>query len=348
MKFAALSEALRNLADLIRFIESSDQKSAAIKSILDAGPNIGNPAYHWALGASEFTPGRTYDYVCAVILLYGILERFIEDVTEEYVQLNVAKTASYGLLPEKMRSTHFDLTVLHLQRTSDGRYDGLASASELTTCLAACLAGDVPYRFISESITHHTANFRTPVIDDFFGRLGISGISRRCISTQYFVEHLETTGISASTERPEAALDLVNDLVMRRNQVAHGDMNNAIRPSDLLPYCEQVKAYCVSIAELLYESFVGYVAQGSGVDHGKPISVFNNNIVCIQTRGTVLMLGTQLAIQRTDESWYYAEVLGIQMDHAEIEQTPAGEDVAVGLRINARCKSTYRVKSILL
>ena len=348
MKFVALSEALRNLADLARFIESSDQKSAAIKAILDAGPNVGNPAYDWALGASEFTPGRTYDYVCAVILLYGILERFIEDVTEEYVQLIVSKTASYGRLPEKMRSTHFDLTVLHLQRTSDSRYDGLASASELTTCLAACLAGEVPYRFISESITHHTANFRTPVIDDFFGRLGISSISRRCVSTQSFVEHLKAVGISASTERPEAALDLVNDLVIRRNQVAHGDINNAIRPSDLLPYCEQVNAYCVSIAELLHESFVGHVAQSSGVDHGRPISVFNNNFVCIQTKGAVLMIGTPLAIQRMDESWYFAEVLGIQIDHADIGQTPAGEDVAVGLKISARCKSAYRVKSISL
>lgn len=348
MKFVALSEALRNLADLIRFIESSDQKGAAIKAILDTGPSVGNPAYDWALEASEFTPGRTYDYVCAVILLYGILERFIEDVTEEYVQLIVSKTASYGRLPEKMRNTHFELTVLHLQRTNDSRYDGLASASELTTCLAACLAGEVPYRFISESITHHTANFRTPVIDDFFGRLGVSSISRRCISTQSFDEHLKAVGISASTERPEAALDLVNDLVMRRNQVAHGDMNNAIRTSDLLPYCEQVNAYCVSIAELLYESFVGHIAQGSGVDHGKPISVFNKNIVCVQTKGAVLMIGTPLAIQRTDDSWYYAEVLGIQMDNVDIDQTPAGEDVAVGLKITARCKLTYRVKSISL
>jgi hypothetical protein len=129
MKLWALSEALRKLADLIRFIASSDKKVAAIKEILDTEPSVGNPAYDWAVEASEFTLGRTYDYVCVVILLYGILERFIEDVAEEYVQLIVSKTASYGRLPEKMRSTHFDLTVLHLQRTSDSRYDGLASAS---------------------------------------------------------------------------------------------------------------------------------------------------------------------------------------------------------------------------
>ena len=83
MKFVALSEALRNLEDLIRFIESSDQKSAAIKSILEGAPNIGNPAYDWALGASEFTPGRTYDYVYDHFAFADLGRGFIEDVTEE-------------------------------------------------------------------------------------------------------------------------------------------------------------------------------------------------------------------------------------------------------------------------
>ena len=247
-----------------------------------------------------------------------------------------------------MRKAHFDLTILHLQRTIDSRYDGRATAPELTASLAACLSGETPYKFISETVTHHTANFRTPIVDDFFGRLGVSSISRRCISTNFFCKYMALAGISASSKRPEAALDLVNDLVTRRNQVAHGDISNTIKSTGLIAYCEQVKAYCNSISEILYASFFEHAVEVSGVDHGKPISVFNNNIVCIQSKRAILKIGTILAIQRTNNTWYNVEIVELQMNNVAIAQTPADKDTAVGLKISGTCKATYRIKSLIL
>jgi hypothetical protein len=348
MSYPALPAALKSLEDLRRFAESSERKVAAVKQVLALDLVAEGPALDWAREVSEFTSGRTYDYVCSIVLLYGILERFIEELAEEYVTDLVRATSKYETLPSKLRQSHFDLTLTHLQRTRDSRYDGRVNATQLASALSGCLAGQQPYDVIAESMLHHTSNFRVPVIDEFFGRLNIPSASRRCIFTPEFENYMAVMGLTAPQDRPEVTLDLVNDLVTRRNQVAHGDTSNTLGPSELVPYCRQVEAYCRALSTVLYEAFIGHVAENYGFDHGFPIAVYNHNIVCIQSNGMELRTGSMLALQRPDQTWYPVKIVRIEIDRVAVENVPAGNNEKVGLEIDGRCKEKYRVNSITL
>ena len=177
------------------------------------------------------------------------------------------------------------------------------------------------------------------------GRLNIQSACRRSVLSSPFQQYLANAGLAAPNDRPEAALDLVNVLVTRRNEVAHGNTSNALAPSELFPYCDQVEAFCRGLAQIMDESLIDHLVTQRGVDHGNPIAVYNHTIACIRTQGVTLEPGHYLAVQRNDSTWYRAKVLGIEIGNAPVQCTPAGQDVAVGLQLDVRCKPTYRLVS---
>jgi hypothetical protein len=207
------------------------------------------------------------------------------------------------------------------------------------------LAGAVPYTFSVESMIYHSANFRTAIVDDYFNKFGVEAISKRAVRTSAFVEAVENVGDGISPERPEAALDLVNELVVRRNQVAHGDLSDIIAPSGLVPFCERLEAYVRGLHDVLDNSVVKSLAEVSGWDHGSPVAVYNHNIVCINSHGQPIRVGDILAIENTEKNWYRATVESIEIAGQPVQATPPGHGVKVGLKIDKRCKVSYRIKS---
>lgn len=256
----SLSAALSALEDTEKFIKFSELRSDAVKQILSRAADIDGAAQEWAQRTSTFPASRSFDYACVVIVLYGILERYIEDAAEGFVKALCRCIDKYGDLPERLRVSHFELAVEHLKRTKDARYDGNTSAVDLSASLSGCLAGSVPYSLVTESFLHHTANFRVATVDEFLGRLGISSASRRAVLTDAFSGYLTEAGKALPADRPEAALDLINVLVSLRNEVAHGAVSNTLAPSELLPYCAQLSAYCKALATVIDEAMVGHLA----------------------------------------------------------------------------------------
>ncbi|MBI5845717.1 MAG: hypothetical protein HZB23_13730 [Deltaproteobacteria bacterium] len=346
MNYAALSTALARLDDLRCFSELSENKITAVKHLLTLDLNVAGPAFEWANKISNFSPGRTYDYACSIVLLYGVLERFIEEIAEEFIT-NVVKVApTYDALPDKLREAHFDLTVSHLQRTRGSRYDGRYDAIQIVDAFSGCLSGKIPYRFIVESMRYHTSNFRVPMVDEFFGRIGIESASRRCVKTDEFDAFLKSYDRIASNERPETVLDLINDLVVRRNEVAHGDTSNVLAHSEIIPYCDMLSAYCKGLTTVINQTFINYIAK-YGTDHGLPIAVYNHNIVCIYSRGVELIPGSLLLIKNSSNNWYSVKVMQVQVNSETVTNAPAGIDTPVGLKIDGKCKKSYKIKSII-
>jgi hypothetical protein len=346
----AIRSALARIQELRRFLALSERKSKAVKQLLDSAinNNVQTPAEEWAADTASFTAGRTYDYVCSIVLLYGLLERFIEEVAEEYLIALIARTKTLSELPPKLQTSHFDSTIAQLQRTRDSRYNGKCDAVRLAESFSACISGKSPIDFINEPLLFHTSNFRVPVVDDFLNRIGIPHASRRAVETQGFAEfnNVQSEKRIVSPDFPESVWDLVNDLVERRNQVAHGDISAVLAPSALRPYCDLIEAYCSALAKVVRDTLAGTLAQSVGVLHDSPIDVFNHSIVCIQSRGEELHAGTMLACKAEGGAWYSLMVETVQIDGKPVQCSPKGQDVAVGLKTDGRCKTSHTVYSV--
>ncbi|MBK8285917.1 MAG: hypothetical protein IPK97_14165 [Ahniella sp.] len=261
MTQSALPDALRSIENVRRFIRSSESKVSAVKHILSISEDIARCASTWARDVAEFDEGRKYDFACAVIMLYGAMERFVEDSAEEAIAGLLRVTESYEDLPARLRTVHFDLTLTHLARTRESRYDRRIGAQELVQALSSCLSSNCPFEFITDSMLHHSANFRVQIVDDFYARLDLSSASILAIESTPFQAYLTSLGITVSSGRPEAILDRINLLVSMRNEVAHGDMRNILAPSELMPYCDQLEAYCRGLSDALDSHVVSLCTQ---------------------------------------------------------------------------------------
>lgn len=345
MTKSALPAALAAIENVRRFIRSSESKVSAVKHILGLSTSVAGAALDWARDVATFDEGKKYDYACTVVMLYGALERFIEDSADEFIAEIIKAAESYEDLPDRLRSSHFELTLAHLTRTRESRYEGRVNAQELAKAFSSCLSNSRPFEFIAESMLHHSANFRIQTIDEFFGRIDVLTVSRRAVESPPFQNYLATLGTRLPAGRPEAILDRINLLVSMRNEVAHGDITNILAPSEIVPYCDQLEAYCRGITEVLDGALVAYLAGRRGIDHGSPIAVYNHSIVCINSRGACIRVGDDLAVKRADQSWFRAKVETIEIDNVRVGQTPDGVDVAVGIAIDGRLNINCRVKS---
>lgn len=320
----------------------SELKSSAVKYILSTTTQTETPSDRWASEVASFLPGRTYDYVCAIVLIYGALERFIEDIAVEYLEMIEARSSSFSVLPEKIRRSHFNLTLKHLERTRDARYSGKTDAPTLAASLAVCLADTSPYSLNTETFLHHSANFRVPVVDEFLGRISIPDASNRAALTADFETYNETLGSKKSTTgRQEGIWDLIGDLVVRRNQVAHGDTSNSLAASELLSYCAQVRAYCCSLSRVVRDTLGYHLSQRSGIALGNAIAVYNHSIVCLQTHGVVIAPGAMLVGYENEKESYSAVVTEIQINNVSVACTPLGQDIAAGFNTDGRCKAEH-------
>ena len=344
----AIRQAEVRVREMRRFLSLSEKKTHAIKNIIERTEvNFENPIADWAQEASSFTAARTYDYACSVVLLYGLIERFIEDLAEEYLDILLNRLGKFNRLPEKLRQTHFDVTIAQLLRTRDSRYNGKCDAASLASSLASCLAEKESFDFIKEPFLHHTSNFRVPVVDDFLNRIGIPQASRRAVDTQAFKNYSDSLieGFLIKPDRPESVWDGINDLVELRNQVAHGDLSSVLAPSSLFPYCDLIESYCKGLQLVVRDTLAGTLALEVGVNHGKPLAVHNHAIVCIQSKGVEIRPGAVLACYN-GTAWYSISVEEIEVERQKVLCTPKGSDVAVGLRTDGRCKKEHDVFTI--
>lgn len=346
----AIRVAEARIQELRRFLALSEKKSKAVKQLLASGidDNAKTPSEEWAAETASFTAGRTYDYVCSIILLYGLIERFMESVAEEYLNALITRTKTVADLPQKLQTAHFELTIAQLLRTRDSRYNGKCDSVRLAESFSACISGKSPIDFVNEPLLFHTSNFRVPIVDDFLNRIGISQASRRATQTQEFVDYNEVQPDKKNipADCPEAVWDLINDLVERRNQVAHGDVSAVLAPSELHPYCDLVEVYCRALAKVVRDTLAGTLATNVGVLHDCPIQVFNHSIVCINSRGVELRPGMILACKAENGAWYSLLVETVQISGTTVDSSPKGQDVAVGLKTDGRCKDSHTVFSI--
>jgi hypothetical protein len=335
----------KGLEDLSKYIEILKLQSEAVKSLLGSAEH--SPPGNYAKALAVFPARRRYEYICTIIILYGLLEQFIEALLEAYVLEINSTVGEYKKLPKAFTNIHYELTLGHLSRATHKQYRGIASPQILVNNLNDCLQNHTPYKITAESFIHHTANFRRETIDEFFHRVGIHGICRQSVLTdgfKNFVESLHPPRVIPNNQ-PESVLQEIDDLADRRNEVAHGAVSNTLSLDLLAEYVNITRHFGFALYEVVADELAGYKVNHKGVLLGKPIQIFNHNIVCINTKGYEIKNLDYLVIKTKDRArpFRLAQVRSIQINGQDVDSTPKGKDVLVGLKVDRRAKKTYDI-----
>lgn len=291
---------------------------------------------------------RIYDYNLFIITLYGILEGFIEQLIKAYLVSISQRIEKYEDLPEIIKKNHLIFSAdLIVNRSKMAKYTHISERTIIDK-LQGCLQDNKSFELNVEAFTNHASNFRKDAIREIFHNIGIENITSnicKCKTMQnYFVryEGIEESDLAFYNE--DTYFNMLSELVERRNLIAHGsDVDDIFSLAILDNYIYYIEALLNSIYEICEKNMYTFIISHGNVHYlGKPICVYNNEIVCINSQYCVLKAGTIMFAQNeTTQEIKYGKILSIQYQKNELVSTRKEESIDVGIKVTFYAKENW-------
>jgi len=288
---------------------------------------------------------RRFDYNSIIVSLYGFLERFVESMIESYLKQLNRIIPEYKAIPEEIRKNYIDFSIEFMRHVENAKYEGLITKEQLISDIYSCVTDSDNYRINPYPFIHHTANFRMDVIARSFAKIGIRNLSARVIKCPVFTRYLQDKDPgSVDHAEPESALSDLNDLVSRRNEVAHGELpdqliDNRTILDDYIPLFE---VYGEALYDVVHGEILKYQSEHKGIPLGEASKVYHQGkVIGISVKNTALEVGDQIVAKPAEDILPHlaGKILELQIKGHKYDEIPANPSgVEVGIRVPFKAK----------
>ena len=321
-----------------------------LRAELELGPMLGSAietayADNNVLRAQLVTRSRRMAYVHGVISIYGLIEEHIDNLIMEAASTYSQLYTGYDKLPENVRANHREYSLRVLLDGDKARLrepiNEITNLNVLTANYNNYSSG-LPLQLNFAAFTYSTANYRHPYISHLMRRLNFEVDD---VPSEPLVQQaLGNSGLEF--RNVEALLD---DLVTRRNEIAHSYQTLDLLETDLLlSYLDVVAAYIRQVFLMASKHLLRVLASQDLPSLGEVVKVWTNRVGVdmtggrIQTPCHILLIKDQRVFVRSVESLQSEDVpivgaleymddvikLGISID-APLQQSIEGARVFV-------------------
>jgi RiboL-PSP-HEPN len=285
---------------------------------------------------------RKFEYKASIISLYGLLERYIEIWIHEYLRSLCELVDSYSRLDKKLQDNHFDFSlklIAIITSRENAKYQHLSKETILNK-LHKCISNSDNYSINTEVFTISSGNLKHKRIVSLFETINISLNSELKINKtlqSYFQSEQRIFNIAnLSTEN---LFNTIDDLVERRNQIAHGsDILDILDISALEPYLRFLEIYCQALFEILNKELIKQESIHKLTKITKVIQVINHSILAFEIENKTIRVGDSLVIETTDGDFYKTSILSIQLDNQSYPEIEITDKKKIGVKIDCRIK----------
>jgi len=283
---------------------------------------------------------RQFDYRSMIVSIYGSLEQFVDSLVAEFVDAARSIVPAYSDLPEPIRKHHVEVSIELISRVQNSKYRGDESVESIISRLYSCLSGAKEFNVNSVAFANHRANYRTEIIVSLFARIGIFNILKQGRNLPSFINNVARLFPDRKLEdlHDQAVYQMIDDLADRRNDVAHGNISDTLSHEMLEPYIDLVNATAVAIHEIAVSSLFPLYSLHLGSMESKPISVFNNEIICFTVHGITVHRGDLLIGWNQKRSQY----IGGAIHEIEVNKCQVAFVDGKGAAVNAGFKVLFR------
>jgi hypothetical protein len=284
---------------------------------------------------------RVFDYSTVIVSMYGFFERFIENSVKEYLRYLNRIIKNYKELPQAIQDNHYEVSATLLTNLKFDKYRNLVSKETIISNLYYCIQNKGSYALNVDAYTHHTANFRQGVINEFFSSLGIKGISSLVKNhpgfKSYMVKIKPEIELVYNNIEESVIYQTLDDLAQRRNDISHGVEGIEILSSEiLLDYINYLEHYTEAICDVVFETLLPYEVSHCAIALKKPIAIYNNSIICLNLEEAPITVGDRIisrtVLNNSDIKYSHGKVLKLQInkqDHRQIMPSVGGIDIGI-------------------
>jgi hypothetical protein len=288
------------------------------------------------------TNRKRFVHCQAIIVLYGALERFVEDAIREYVVEARKLCTAYEQLPKAIKDKHSELSIEYLSRLKDGKVSGVQEG-ELHSAISrlnSSIQEQPDFLLNDKAFVLRNANASLDRIRILLSNIGIPMHLPTLLGMKsYQTGYIELYGMEPEKGDDEAIkrnFSKVDTLVSMRNQIAHGvvDVDN-IEDVDLLrERAMDLRNFVIAVSDLMEMYFVKYCAE----DHissalSKPLAVYDNKIVCIPFSTGEITIGDVVALQVNDNDIRFGSIQSIQVDNVDMESVTGHPGTSLGFKV---------------
>lgn len=291
---------------------------------------------------------RRQNYVSSIIVLYGALERYVEEAVAEFADHLAKIYSEFKNLPKKLQKQHTELTVDYLASLKDGKVREPEELSDVVATLNDCLNGKTPFRLNARAFSLRSSNMKLGRIRDIMGNLDIRTGGRRLLSTPAYSRFLEVIpGVSVKDMQDsevESTLDHVDDLVALRNDIAHGVANlESIEENDIVrERSEKLRAFVSALNEILTcELLKARMTMKQFVPITGDVQVFGDDVACFLWPYGRIAPGDFLVMEPAERKadLRHGAIESIQIEGVNQTEVFGGDDLMIGVRVPFKVKA---------
>ena len=286
---------------------------------------------------------RRLDYAAFIIAMYGVLEKFVDDLAWSHTELESSRN-KYSELSQKLRQKHLSQSayLLGRGRLGEGRYRDV-SEIDIIKNLYDCLTGETPYKLNRHAVVHHDYNLRSDIIRKVFASLGIHNIHGLACRVETMIDWFSAAeGLESSStkEVPQKIVDLkLDDLVGRRNQLAHGarDTYESLDVNEMRARLAFLEAYGRSLFRVIAGDYLEryYIRSGEAISLGSPIGspLKRGEVVVVRKPPRRIFRGQAIIAVRRNRVDRWGEILELQVTDVPVDSVELDSATAeIGLR----------------
>jgi len=222
----------------------------------------------------------------------------------------------------------------------DNRFDKYEHLrkEDLLVKLSSCIKEPLNYNLNSESFIPRSGNLRHPKIVEAFNLLGFE-LSRELKGHSNFSELLKDKYGHIANTKDDLLFEKINDLVTRRNDIAHGvNIDNILGITEFDDYIKFLEKYGEAIFETLVEKEVEYEAEFLCQKITNVKKIFNNRILCFEIEHGNIKVGDCVIIENSNSYFFKKVILKIQKNRETFDEINVTKKTDVGLDLGGDIK----------
>jgi len=293
----------------------------------------------------------TVQYNAIIISLYACYEHFVDDIAKAYLNQLFHLVKNYENLPDSLQKKHIQKIAEFL--VSPQRFKGYSITNkEVLNNIANCINETSEAKLNVSLILNHAGNLGINQLQELLRDIGIENSIVSILKDDKFIRGRTSLDDTCTKETLKAdkgntiAFGPLEELVSQRNSVSHGwviDQRISIEKikSEILPF---IGIICEAICDLLHYEHVRVMFQeGLLLPFDDAIEIYNNDILCINSKDSLLHIGDYIFVKNTSTS-YIAKILSLQINGQELSENTTS-NIDIGLRldksVNKSCSFYY-------
>ena len=287
------------------------------------------------------TDKRIFEYKASIISLYGLLEKYVELWIKEYLNSLSNVVPEYNKIDQKIRDNHFELSLKLINTITTretAKYQHLTK-EEVLKKLNDCIVNPTKYQINTDAFVLLSGNLKHNKIVELFNKLNLD-LNDELLKNEELKNEIGLNQNTISRIEKDILYNKINDLVERRNQIAHGseEVDDILSISELEPYIQFLDKYCQAIFQTLFEELIKQESIHIFQKIENVINTYGNKVLAFELENYTIKVGDMLIVETKEGRFYKKPILTIELNRKEYPELIITEKTSIGVSVEPKIK----------